>query len=336
MNAPATHKQICDELKELFEFSQISTCELVYDRYRCLNYKIVADNKEYFLKQYKGRGSDEVFETKFAEHYFHNHDLPVVLPLADAVGRPAFTIGGDWYSLFPFIEAQQPDPTNLSDAFLSSLGETLARLHRAGSLAPVEGFRRLKLWNIEHFIFEMVDLKRLMQDEMGNPRMTPQMIENMQAKIDFVQTTNVKPSDFHLPFDCLLHGDPIYQNTFTDDQDNVIALFDLEDACVGPRAYELGRAIMINCFDDGWGDEQMKRARVFLAAYDHVFPIGLDELHQGLYMYLVKNAHKLWFEVKRLFDENDETRRCYESHARRVRRLSEDWLAFCKKIHPRG
>jgi len=245
-------------------------------------------------------------------------------------------MGGDWYSLFPFIDAAQPNASTLSDAFLISLGETLGSLHRVGSLAPLEGFKRLKLWNVEHFIFEMVDLQRLLEDELNNPLMTKDMIRNMKAKIKFVQTSKIKPSDFHLSYDCLLHGDPIYQNTFINDEHQVIGLFDLEDACVGPRAYEVGRAIMINCFDDGWGPEQFRRAKVFLAAYDHVFPIGINELHQGISMYLVKNAHKLWFEVKRLFDENDETRRCYESHARRVERLGDDWRAFCHKIHPRG
>ncbi|NQV90088.1 phosphotransferase [Candidatus Uhrbacteria bacterium] len=320
-------------LCDLFGFTQVENIELVYDRYRCSNYRISVDDQLFFLKRYSGRSSEEVFETKFAERFFASHAIPIVTSLQDRLGRPAFSYQGEWFSLFPFIQAPQPNPQCLSHAFLSSLGSELAKLHRVGSLVRLESFRRLRLWDVEQFMFELVDLKTLLENEQGHSGVLPIVLETMKGKIEFVQKKNKAPHEFTLPFDCLLHGDPIYQNTFITEEGKVLALFDLEDACVGPRAYEVGRAVMINCFEDGWGDEQFERARIFMESYQHVFPLSKGEFRQGVEMYMIKNAHKLWFEAKHLFDENDETRRCYEAHALRIQHLTEDWDLFCSRIH---
>lgn len=333
---PANSQALRVLLQDLFHLSEIQHIELVYDRYRCLNYKVSTPTDVFFLKQYRGRSSEDVFETKFAERYFARQGLPIVESLQDQFGRPAFLFDGDWYSLFPFISARQPDPAFLSDEFLSSLGQELARLHQVGSLVRLDSFRRLRLWNVEQFMFEMVDLKSMLDNERSHPGIPPLVLETMEKKVAFVAQTGKTPEDFHLPFNCLLHGDPIYQNTFIDDDDHLMALFDLEDACIGPRAYEVGRAILINCFEDGWGKEQFRRAHVFLSSYQRVFPLLLDELAQGLEMYSTKNAHKLWFEGKHLFEENDETRRCYEAHARRVDHVYEDWHEFCRILCSSG
>jgi Ser/Thr protein kinase RdoA (MazF antagonist) len=329
-------KEIKQLLCDLFDFEQVSKIDLVYDQYRCLNFKVHTLNQIYFLKQYRGRSSEEVFETKFAERFFADNQVPIILPIQDRFGRPAFQFQEEWFSLFPFVNAQQPHANILSDAFLRSLGTHLAKLHRAGSLVRLDSFRRLRLWDVEQFMFEMVDLKTMLEREREHPGVPSFVLDTMEKKIAFVTQERKSPQSFTLPFDCLLHGDPIYQNTFVDEHDEVIALFDLEDACVGPRAYEVGRAVLINCFEDGWGEEQYRRARIFMAAYLHVFPLSLEEFRQGVEMYMIKNAHKLWFEAKHLFDENDETRRCYEAHALRVEHLKDNWQTFCGRIHSTG
>lgn len=325
-----------DLLCDLFGFAMVTKIELIYERYRCLNYRISTPTQEYFLKQYRGRSSEEVFETKFAEQFFSENEIPILLPVKDRFQRPAFKYADEWFSLFDFVQAKQPDPHHLTDAFLVSLGGQLAKLHRVGSLVRLDSFRRLRLWDAEEFVFEVVELNTLLEQEQEKSGVPSLVFETMEKKMKFVTQCQKTAKDFTLPFDCLLHGDPIYQNTFVNDADQVIALFDLEDACVGPRAYEVSRAILINCFESGWGDQEFHRARTFFRAYQHVYPISFEEFQQGVEMYMIKNAHKLWFEVKHLFDGGEEIKRCYEAHANRVRHLTDNWELFCRNIYSAG
>ena len=184
MNTTLPHNQ--DDLKELlqnlFDLSDTPIIELVYDRYRCLNYRVISGERKFFLKQYRGRTGEEVFETKFAERYFAQHGLPIILPIHDRFGRPAFLFEDEWFSLFPHIDAKQPQYGALTDSFLHELGTMLAKMHRVGSLIHSESFRRLRLWDVNQFLFEMIDLKMLLECDGEAPKVSEKMRETLQKK----------------------------------------------------------------------------------------------------------------------------------------------------------
>ncbi|MDG1950191.1 MAG: phosphotransferase [bacterium] len=321
-------------LRDLYGFSSIDEVQLIYSRYRCLNYIIrVEGGSTFFLKRYAGRTGEEVFETKVAERFFYDHETPIILPLLDKHGRPAFFLDNDWFSLFPYIDQEQSGAP-LSEVFLESLGMHLGRMHAAGRTFENDSFRRLKMWNKEQFNFKYVAIRELLQQSEISSENRRVLEEGSRKKKMFVDNDNHAPEDFQLKFDTLLHGDPIYQNAFIDEQGQVSKIFDLEEVCIGPASFELGRALMINCFEKGWGTQEKVLAKVFLKAYLGQSPMEPEEVKKGLEVYLIKNAYKLWFEHKLLTEPTKSLWEVYEAHIRRLDLLSGDLKDFVRSIYP--
>jgi Ser/Thr protein kinase RdoA (MazF antagonist) len=319
-------------LRDLYGFSSIDEVQLIYNRYRCLNYIIrVEGGTIFFLKRYAGRSGEEVFESKTAERFFHENGIPIILPLLDKHGRPAFFLDDDWFSLFPFIDQSQPE-IPLSEVFLESLGRQLGRMHAAGKRFEDKSFRRLKMWSKEQFNFKYVAIQELLQQLEISTQEREILEQGSRKKKMFVEKDQHSPKDYRFNFDTLLHGDPIYQNTFINEQGRVSKIFDLEEVCVGPAAFELGRALMINCFEDGWGDQEKQAANIFLGAYLKESPLTRENVKNGLEVYLIKNAYKLWFEHKLLTEPSEDLWDVYEAHIRRLDLLSKDLGEFVESI----
>lgn len=321
-------------LRDLYGFSSIDEVQLIYNRYRCLNYIIrVEGGTTFFLKRYVGRSGEEVFETKTAERFFHENGMPIVLPLLDKHGRPAFFLDNDWFSLFPFIDQSQPK-VPLSDNYLDSLGGELGRIHAAGKAFEDNSFRRLKMWSKEEFRFKYVAIQELLEQSNISKKERATLEQGARKKKKFIENDDHSPKDYHLNFDTLLHGDPIYQNTFVNEEGKVSKIFDLEEVCIGPASFELGRALMINCFENGWSKKERESAKVFLRAYLQESFLSCEEVKKGLEVYLIKNAYKIWFEHKLLTEPSEGLWEIYKAHIRRLDLLSKDLGAFVESIYP--
>ena len=107
-------QRLGNRLGEVFGITDVHEVELMQGGLLCENFSIRAGTQRYFLKQYRKQTSTWVYEIKFAEQYFAENDIPVILPITDRHGRTAFWFEDNWYSLFPFIEGIQKDADALT------------------------------------------------------------------------------------------------------------------------------------------------------------------------------------------------------------------------------
>ena len=243
-------------------------------------------------------------------------------------------LDGTWHSLFPFVEGRTPVYGALSDRTVQSLGKLLGYVHRVGSQVSPDSYRTIPLWNKQEFLFELIELQSILERRAYSKHpVDPRVAENLKRKETFVRSNSIAPHDIPLVFDTLIHCDFIYQNTFVDEQGEITHIYDFEKTSYAPRAYELARSLLINCFDDGWEEKNFVQGRLFLAVYRDVYPIDLETFYHGVRMYLIHCAHMIWLDVRHIMTEYERSMQIYLSHARRVSHVGDDHLAFCKKLY---
>ncbi|MBU0646067.1 phosphotransferase [Patescibacteria group bacterium] len=329
----ATINQLVEHLNDLFELGAVKQFKLFEGGYMCQNYDLVSERGHFFLKQYRHRFSHRVSEMKKAERFFAERGFPVILPINDRHGRDTFWFQGNWYSLFPFIEAQSPKAHQLTPAIFESLAAMLAQMHQVGLELDFSGsFYQLHLWNSDAFELEYIELEQTLLAREQLNDLDREMLANLRLKRDIISRNKLKPSGFPLSNDRLLHGDFIYQNTFVDEQGAISHIYDFEKVCLGPRAYDLARAILINCFDDGWTDKNFQQARIFLNAYRQIYPIDQEEFLSGLKMYLIHITHMTWMEAKYILFGSRDYLRVYQANMSRIKHLSGHELDFVRQI----
>ena len=307
-------KKYEQKLKRLFRFFVIDNIEPLYSGYKAQNYKLTADGKEYFLKEYCRRVSHTVYQIKQSEQYFFDSGIPVLLPCKDIRGRSAFYLNGNWFSLFPFVKDQSMSVSKISDHSL---------------------FQKVRLGQSEQFLWEYEELMDLISQRPTMRKVDERIIETLHKKKLLIESFKMKISDIPASNICLIHGDLIYQNVLTNPDGAISYLIDFEKTCVAPRAYELARSLMINCFDTGWEETHFEHARSFLNAYRGTFPISFEEFCSGIRMYWMDVSHMTWLEAKYFFSDNPEPEQVYLFHSNRISYIQEDPTSFCQRIYNR-
>ncbi|MFC1787778.1 phosphotransferase enzyme family protein [Patescibacteria group bacterium] len=322
-------------LTDLFGFKSVSDSIRVHGGHRCQNFSFDTDQGRFFLKQYRERSSDSVHEIKFSEQFFRQKGFPVIMPCPDRFNRLTFWFSGNWFSVFPFIEGNIPKADQISETTLRSLGGTLARMHQAGFGVGGPQFHRTRMWDSLRFNSEIIELEEILLQKKELTKTDHQIIEMIEKKKMLVEKNNRKPTDFPFRNRYLIHGDMIYQNTFVDSKGEISHIFDFEKTARGPRAFELARSMYINAFDDGWEPKNFEQARIFLQAYRSISPFSLQELLNGVEMYLLYTAHMTWMEERLLLLPSESVINIFPSHCRRVSHLLEDDLVeFCQSVYP--
>jgi Ser/Thr protein kinase RdoA (MazF antagonist) len=311
-------------LTEHFGIEHMDDLTKVAGGFRCHNVSFDDRGITYFLKQYREIVHNTVAQVKRAEQMFHDEGIPIILPLKTVKGDPAFLNDGLWYSLFPFVYRVQTSASDLGVEHVTELGIMHARLHRIGKRTDFFMFSPFGFWNTTAFMSEareVLEYCRSMTFSTDEQRMA---FENIRRQKEFVDRFGQSPDFFSLPNDHLLHGDFIYTNVFFSDDGRVEWVYDVERAGMGPRAYDLARSIFITCFDDGWHEKNYEFARTYLKAYQCHYPIGRDELAQGMRMYIMHFMHMSWMERKVLLEGSFEHERLVVRAYDRMRHFLHD------------
>lgn len=321
-----------DRLSGWFGIRGVKGVQQVSGGVRSRNYAVETESGAYFLKQYRNRVSTAVLEIARSQAYFATHGLPVILPIPDRVGRPAFWFDGCWNYLFPFVEGKSPSASTLDDATIGSLARTLARLHGAGAAYGVRPFQTLRLWDPDMFALERVEIEDALSHKRGRTSLDEAILDLLRLKTGLVAGNALHPRDVTLPFNTLLHGDFIYQNVFVDAAGEVTHIYDFEKTSLGPRLYELARSLVVTCFDDGWDERQFAHARRFLATYREALPLTREEFAQALTVYRTHLSHMTWIEASYVLHGSDRYKQIIPSHARRIKELSRDPEGFVERV----
>ncbi len=212
---------------------------------------------------------------------------------------------GDFYSLFPYIEARQLERGELTDIEIASMGRMLGRIHLAGKDASLQvekegfkpwdetAFRKAAQSYLEHIaqILEPTGYDQLAK-------------ENLELKLSLVGEDMRQYQEFDLAKDHFIHGDYLHHNLFFDKKGEVSHVFDLEKSQYASRSYELIRSLLYSIMDPDMTDESLRRARLYLSAYQEMYPINLDEIEKGMEIFFLKSIRGLWME-KELYTLNN-------------------------------
>lgn len=283
-------------LSELFNIQEINSYETLYSGYMSQNFRVHTQTESFFLKCYRDRLNNVLHDIKHAEEYFAQNGLPIILPRKDRYGREAFWCQGSWYSVFPFVSGVNLVRHDLTEPLITSIATTLAKLHEAGERFTYRPFQMMRVGNARKFLMENVELDRQVSTNKTLSTDEEQVKEILSLKRRLFEQGTRTLADFALTFECLLHGDFQHYNLFAA-QNSVTHIFDLERTSLGPAIYELTRAIFMDCFEDGWEEQNFAHAHLYLASYRSLRSFSFESFVKAIQFYLYNLIHTSWLEA---------------------------------------
>jgi Ser/Thr protein kinase RdoA (MazF antagonist) len=287
------------ELKEVIEnaynLDTIESVEVVEKGVLSENWFLTADGERYFLKKYRFDEEKRIREIHAAKQFFADHGIPVILPIPTRTGTTYLKDQDTYFALFPFISARQLERGELSDMAIASMGRMLGKIHLAGKGSTLdidkEGF---KVWNDEKFVQEA----RAYLDQIAQiPEPTPfdeLARQDLELKLSRVRNDSRQYADFDLAKDHLIQGDYLDHNLFFDEKDEVSHVFDFEKAQYASRSYELIRSLLYCVMEPDLSQESLRRAKLYIDAYQGIYPISADELRKSMEVFFLKSIRGLW------------------------------------------
>ncbi|OGL95063.1 hypothetical protein A2348_04835 [Candidatus Uhrbacteria bacterium RIFOXYB12_FULL_58_10] len=324
--------KLADRVRVFFDLGEVQDLSFIYGGYMCHNYRMTTDQGIYFLKQYRNKISTIVHEIKYAEEFFSSQGFPVIMPIEDRSGRRAFWVDDHWLSIFPFVDGYVPALREIDMTLVEHVGDMLAHFHKAGLKFPDRHFQPLRLWSRRKFFMEYAELEYELARIASPSELDRQIAVSLQKKAELVRHNSVDLQDIQLPYDCLLHGDFIYPNMFVTPSHEITHVYDFEKAVIGPRAYELARSLIINCFDDGDTEQNYELGRAFLRAYRARLPISFDEFDKGVHLFMINLRHSNWIESRYLIYGIDTQLDLYERHTNRLEWTVRSGEGFSRRV----
>ena len=163
--------------------------------------------------------------------------IPIVAPLTATDGATKQTIGGRWFSIFPWVKFRQLR-ANADPAEARALGEMLGLLQKtlatfAEVAVPVSG----QQFNTARAVAELERVQRaiIADSTLGNS--APELLDTVAHKISLLKATSTDPSAYGRLPRHVVHGDYHHRNVLVDQQCNIAVVQ------VIPRVQELLRCI---------------------------------------------------------------------------------------------
>ncbi|MBI5369800.1 phosphotransferase [Candidatus Uhrbacteria bacterium] len=317
---PIDFDQMSETLVDLFGCDRVEEYVSVRKGMLGENHRVNTAVGPFFLKRYRERISTVVHEIKMAETYFFENGLPVIIPIRDRFGREAFWLDECWYSLYPFIDGESPSRAQMTPDLLRSMGAQLAMLHVAGDRFFHRPFQMIRIGNALKLHMELTELRYHILKKSSPTPQEQEIIETLNLKEQTSQTLQTIPSSVHLTYDTLLHGDYQHFNLFAN-INRVTHLFDLERTALGPSAYELVRAIFLDCFEDCWEEKNFQDARLYLEAYREIHPITFEPFLAATHLYLFNMVHNTWLEASLVIYDSDTLIGALQNQVKRIQYL---------------
>lgn len=275
-----------NELLDQAGLASVNTMQILQGGWDNTNILLtLTDTSKVVLKVWNANTIEEVRRVVARHCHLDDHGIPTAAPIEFLDGDLIAEKDGMAWTLLPFVEGGMLDTDEES---LRSLGQTIARLHQipAADCFP-EDYRMG--WSLFEEMFETADDSNSWSDFLITLKKES---ESLRKQI---------PGD--LPKG-ILHGDLFPDNVIGDG--SVAAILDLEEAFIGPCAFDLVMAFV----GFGWNQEEPNHERwnALLEGYESVRPLSQKEklalpaLHR--YATLSIAAWRYWKHVMTQPDEN--------------------------------
>ena len=244
----------------------------------------LSDASKVVLKVWNANTVEEVRRVVARHCHLDEHGIPTAVPIQLANGSLIAEKGGMAWTLLPFVEGGM---LGTDEESLKSLGQTLAQLQQIPTTDCFPDDYRMG-WSLFEEMFEIADDTNSWSDFLISlKKETDTLREQIPAGL---------PQG-------ILHGDLFPDNIIGDGA--VAAILDLEEAFIGPCAFDLMMAFV----GFGWNEEGPinERWKALLEGYESVRPLSREErfalpaLHR--YATLSIAAWRYWKHVMAQPDE---------------------------------
>ena len=242
------------------------------------------DASKVVLKVWNANTIEEVGRVVARHCHLDEHGIPTAVPIQLANGSLIAEKDGMAWTLLPFIEGGM---LGTDENSLKSLGETMARLHQIPAADFFPDDYRMG-WSLFEEMFVIADETNTWSDFLITLKKESKSLRD--------QIPEGLPQG-------ILHGDVFPDNVIGDG--SVTAILDLEEAFIGPCAFDLMMAFV----GFGWNEDEAltDRWNTLLEGYESIRPLTQDErsalpaLHR--YATLSIAAWRYWKHVMTQPDE---------------------------------
>ena len=294
---PAAARRVADELLRRLSLGPPLHLEIAPGGLLNQNLFATTARGAYFLKGYRYVDPEPVRREHDLIRAVIAAGVPALPPLPDPSGQTFLRVGGRWWAAFPRLTAAQPEPDQLTEVHAFQMGRTLGATHAALAALPsleVNRFPRKPQWQSAAVYVEMAEYEALIARK---PVLDP-FDQHTLATFGYRRSLlagGVPPADsFAALPQQLLHGDYHHRNLFFDPAGAVERVIDWELASLGPRAWELIRALdlSLRLADDVEAGGPLLTS--LIRGYAAVAPLTAQECEAMPDLYWSARVHSLW------------------------------------------
>ena len=298
VNIENTYKQIMGvpltELHKLYGL-QLSVVRKVEAGFLSENYILTDGTAKFFLKKHRHVDNERVEQVCFAEKFFSEGGVSVILPILSIQEKPFFDYKNRFYSLYPYVSGLHQARGRLTEKAAISLAQTLAILHKRGSECTVPLTGQFKVWNTSTFLSKTVAIETEIKKEQPLSQFGSMVLESLRVKKDAVIARSISHEQLDLPDDHLIHGDYFCDNVFFGESGTVSFVFDFEKTQYAPPLYELFRSMIVSFFSIP-NKANLRLAKKYVSTYLTSYPFTEEIIKKSFEAAYQKQIHSLWIE----------------------------------------
>jgi Ser/Thr protein kinase RdoA (MazF antagonist) len=293
--------------KSYKEIQKISFINKVTEGYLSHNYILTANNKKYFLKQYREKYTEDfVKDIHKVINFFSKNNIPAVKPIEDINNQTFFIFNNRIYTIFPFINGIAGNRKTLNKKSIISLASTLANIHLLSTNnLPLQINSFEGPINRDYFLNTYPKIIYIIESKTDKKSFDKLALQVLRLKKRWVDKSKNRLEEFDVKKDHLLHGDYHEKNVLFDKYGEVKYLFDWEKTEIGDRLHEVIRSMDYVCLDGVYKKQNIDKARIYIQTYKQLYPFTKEDFLLALEKYYLKQAHSLWIERTHYLENSD-------------------------------
>ena len=294
---PAAAHRVADELLRRFALGPPLHLEVAPGG--LLNQNLFARTAlgAYFLKGYRYADPEPIRREHALIRFAVAAGLPALAPLATPAGETLLRIGGRWWAVYPRLESAQLSTGALTAQAAGSLGDALGRVHATLAAFPARDSDRFPPWlgwDSARVYAEMAEYEAIIRRRPALDPFDQHALSSFGYRRTLLAGAVPPAASFaQLPTQ-LLHGDFHLGNLFWTPAGEVEWIADWELARVGPRAWEVVRALDLSLGLERELDTEGAALTAFIHGYAAAAPLSAEECEAMPDFYWASRVHSLW------------------------------------------